>query len=333
MSRISVPIDQCDVCDKASLSKYRAARLEWIRQLQAPNDQDRSYLPIWDQIQILIKNHFIYELILETRGAPDEIGFIPASRNNMIGNFIDKLFWKDQMLSIRKLIDNKSKRNCRQIVSIKRLISDIKLDKNLITRENYVCHDGVVYDWERDRRNHISSMKIGDYQDANMNELPSHGPGSFHTSEYRHKIFDSLSGKIQNKRNRKDGISDDYFDKICENIKDIDLRNIEKFVSKRIAHMGDPLHDANLLSESDLPNVATVRDAIRRLYETALQLSLQVIGFAEFQPLPLPKQPGVFLNGLENPWIPSSRLGDLRSFWEQKAAEIDQWRTGVSEPK
>jgi hypothetical protein len=326
-----VPLDQCDVHDKASLLKYKEARSEWIRQLQAPNDQDRSYLPIWDQIQILIKNHFIYELILESREVSDETGRVLASRNNMIGNFIDTLFWKDQMLSIRKLID-KPKGNDKQVVSIKRLIIDIQKNKNIITRENYICHDGVVYDWERDRNNHYSSMEIGTCQDTTMNELPSHGFGSFYTSEYRHKIFDSLSGKIKNNRSRNDDISDDYFDKICKNIKGIDICNIEKFVNKRIAHMGDPSHNANLLSQSDLPGVATVHDAIRRLYETALQLSLQVIGFAEFQPLPLPKLPGVFLNGLENPWIAASRLGDLRSFWERKASEIDQWRTGLSKP-
>jgi hypothetical protein len=49
-----------------------------------------------------------------------------------------------QVLAIRRLFDDGN----NDIISLRRLVKDLKRNFNLFTRENYVCFDGLPYDYE-----------------------------------------------------------------------------------------------------------------------------------------------------------------------------------------
>ena len=48
-----------------------------------------------------------------------------------------------QILSLRRLVDNR-----KDVISLNRLLKDVRGNLKLFTRENYVCFDGLPYDYE-----------------------------------------------------------------------------------------------------------------------------------------------------------------------------------------
>jgi hypothetical protein len=49
-----------------------------------------------------------------------------------------------QVLAIRRLMDDRN----TDIISLRRLVKDLRHSWTLFTRENYVCFDGLPYDYE-----------------------------------------------------------------------------------------------------------------------------------------------------------------------------------------
>lgn len=320
MFELTVPVEDCYVSDHASLNEYREVREEWTRQLAFEDEG-----AIWDQIHDLVWNQCVFNLILESRELSDKAGEGFASQNWIVGSFIDRGYWSAQLLAIRRLMDPRHKDDRRQVISIPRLISDIECYSHLITRENYVCFDGIVYDYESDRREFYSKRDFRHQGETSSSALPSFGPGSFRRSEIRHEFFDRLSKTDPSNRQRNDGISDTYLNELKERLPTDDWQKIKRFADKRLAHASDPSHSDNVLSKKDLPDIELVQRSIRVLYETALLLSVETLNCYETDPLPTPVYG--FMKGLDNSWIPECALGSLHTFWDQQATEIGNWRT------
>ena len=53
-----------------------------------------------------------------------------------------------QVLAIRRLMDDGNS----DVISLRRPVKDIRRDFALFTRENYVCFDGLPYDYEAVQR-------------------------------------------------------------------------------------------------------------------------------------------------------------------------------------
>jgi hypothetical protein len=79
--------------------------------------------------------------------------------------------------------------------------------RNLITRENYVCHDGLPYDSEA-----WQSQAQG--VEVQMWGIQAPGLGQFLGSRLRHEAFDKLSGVLSGTRQRDDLIKVETFAKL-----------------------------------------------------------------------------------------------------------------------
>jgi hypothetical protein len=68
----------------------------------------------------------------------------PTCLNNpLVAEQIIQGYVARQVLGIRRLLDKTS-----GVISLRRLITDMCSNWSLFTRENYVCHDGLPYDYE-----------------------------------------------------------------------------------------------------------------------------------------------------------------------------------------
>jgi hypothetical protein len=139
---------------------------------------------------------------LQKRRAPSE--GLPISMVNLW----ERSYVEKQHMAIRRLVD----RDCSgKVVSLFSLLDDIQNHTHLVTRENYVCYDGLPYD-----RNSAST-------DRAAMEIAG-----------RHDAYDQLSRKSGSTRSRLDPVDDAYFKKTKDKFGAFErVRNV---VNRFIAH-------------------------------------------------------------------------------------------------
>jgi hypothetical protein len=127
-------VEQCDVCDKASLASYRTKKEKWWRWLRTDNHN-----ALWPQIYSMIIADMTFRTLAIAADADKESGLhSPIIRRGIVQGHAST-----QGLSIRRLVDNRH-------ISLRRLLRDIKKNLHLITRENYVSGEGLPYDFDVD---------------------------------------------------------------------------------------------------------------------------------------------------------------------------------------
>ena len=103
-----------------------------------------------------------------------------------------------QVLAIRRLMDKSNDDR----ISLRRLVKKVKSNFTLFTRENYVCFDGLPYDYEA-----VSTVWIME-QARRSNKTgiwrPASGPEADGTSQLAHEQFDKLADIDPAKRKRAD---------------------------------------------------------------------------------------------------------------------------------
>jgi AbiU2 len=126
------PIDHCDVHDKNGLTRHRELRKKWLAWLQAdPNH------PIWSQLFKIAVN----DLAVRTLAAAAENDPQSPLHNPLLVRTILEGHQDAQILGIRRLWDNDSK-----VISVRRLLKDLRANLDVFTREIYVSGSGLSYD-------------------------------------------------------------------------------------------------------------------------------------------------------------------------------------------
>jgi hypothetical protein len=138
-----------------------------------------------------------------------------------------------QVLAIRKLMDDRR----GDIISLRRLVKDLRHDFHLFTRENYVCHDGLPYDYQAVRQK-TWLQKLG--QQGGFVWMPIHGPEADGTSELAHTQFDALAGIDSAKRSRDDRLPDRLLTTIEGWLDASGADDLKKWSNTYLAHSGGP---------------------------------------------------------------------------------------------
>ncbi len=127
-----VPLDQCDVTDRDALAAYRARQAIWLRRLRTDDHH-----AIWPQIYSMTLGDLTFQTIAHVANADSE----SALHNPLISRSLIQGYAASQGLAIRRLVDRR-----RDVISLHRLLLDIKRHRSLLTREIYVSGDGLPYD-------------------------------------------------------------------------------------------------------------------------------------------------------------------------------------------
>jgi len=98
-------------------------------------------------------------------------------------------------LGIRKLVDRDPKTH-----SVWNVIALVERRPELLTREKFICYDGLPYDYEAVQRKY---HRVAQFEgSSHVSWLPTKGRDAVAMSEMMHKAFDRLSG---NPKKRKRG--------------------------------------------------------------------------------------------------------------------------------
>ena len=226
------PIEQCSVEDKEALAAFRLKRLDWLSWLNT--DEHHA---IWKQITAMAWNDAVFRVLNEARTPVDDNPV--SATNGMLGGFIDQGYVSTQVLAIRRLVEvpKPTGRRPADIISLPRLIGDIRSYRPHLTRELFVSYDGLPYEWEvvRDRyyARIAASGEIGGYW------LPTTGADAFDTARRQHATFDWLSDTPAEQRSRNDLIAEWVFDRLDTALNDKKIKQIVTISHKFLAHAAD----------------------------------------------------------------------------------------------
>jgi hypothetical protein len=184
------PIDQCDVKDKDRLKRYRELCKKWLVWMQAdPNH------PIWSQLFKIVVN----DLAVRTLAAAAEDDAQSPLHNPLLVRTILEGHQDAQILGIRRLWDNRT-----DVISLRRLVKDIRANLDVFTREIYVSGGGLLY-------NPSSETVIASVTGAGYVSRSSPILGPLQTEKAQQR-FNRLSRITADRRDRTDRIPNAFID-------------------------------------------------------------------------------------------------------------------------
>jgi hypothetical protein len=308
--RYSVAIEQCDVDDREALELYREKRYEWLSWYEL-RDGERN------TIQHQIFEMMFYDLAYRTLVVPrQKTDSMVSAQSGLLTRVLDEGYVAMQILFIRRMLDAD-----KNVFSIRRLLDDITEHRLLITREIYVCHDGLPYNpnsWQ------------GLPQEPMMKCLGIEAPGlgNYLSSKYRHEKFDSLSGISQDQRKRSDRIRTGVFQELKKWLTSSSADKLIRLGNKFFAHAATPDSRGSLqYSGISFVDVDNVQRALVRV-ERAITDFLLFVGIAR-DVVPMP--PLGLLKGLDAPYTTGDMIQKMEDRWDELVTERNQWSNGIAE--
>lgn len=181
-------ISDCDVASdrRSGLQSFRDKRSLWLSWI----DTD-EYHAISNVISAMVWSDVAFRTLSHLAMNDDR----NALNNTILSEGLINGHIAIQILAIRRLMDNRKD----GIISLRKLLKDIRNHFNLFTRENYVCFDGLPYDYDSVQQEIIDAT-VG----SGLVWGSTSGPKAYSSSQMAHQRFDKLAGIDPAHRTRRD---------------------------------------------------------------------------------------------------------------------------------
>jgi len=312
MPKFKYNIEDCDVEDKEALTQYREKRLKWLFQFD-----DDEYHAIWPHIWELLWRDHIFRVVNEARRIASETNDPAVGINGAVSRMLDVGFVTTQTTTIRRLVTGDSSgKPERAVISLCSILDDVEAARGLITRENYVCHDGLPYDVKAVRDEWLLRDK------PQVGTIANEGPKAWPTAESAHKRFDELSGVSADERSRGDMIRPEIFHDLRGLLDECE--SVREYVNKFIGHAADPYSRSQITEDDQKITLDKLEEYYKKIYQAAHFIYGSVFWQSDVTGgLPAPQYD--HLENLDKPWVKSDDLDRLRSLYDEHSDRIDQW--------
>lgn len=310
-------LEDCDIVDKVALTAYRNKRTEWLHLLNGKDDH-----AVCRQISAMLWNDAVFRVANETRRLSRKAGYPSSSRNWSLAQFMDQGFVATQTLSIRKLMERALNKPARQVISLRRVLDDIKEHRALFTRENYVAHDGLPYDPAPVKQAYVDKI-ISRGSGVHGEWIDTTGPRAWSMSELAHEKFDQLSGVTLEHRSRGDLIRDAVFEDVEAILAESGWENIAEFGNKFIAHAADEHSRNTLLDGQNGFSLDSLAKCHRGICRAAAAIQGPILWEGSHDMMPIPQ-----FNHFENltdPWLSPGDIKVLSDFWDTHMETVEKW--------
>lgn len=309
LDRYSFPLEACQVDDFDSLKAYRKKRAEWEHWLN-----DDEHHAIWSNLSLLIWNEARFGALSAIADSQGD----GALSNSLVTELALYGHVAIQVLAIRRLVDTSKK-----VVSLRKLLQDVAANRHLLTRQNYVCFDGLPYDhgaaWEADHAVHGPGVRW----------LDTTGPNAWASSEMFHRKFDQLSGVSADKRSRTDRIPKAHFQTIERWIKDSGADDIADWSHQYLAHAGSRF-DRDRIAGLNMSG-SRIDRAIIGLARATEALSADVLNSTGGAGALMPTAQFDQFEGLEKPAAGPAAIAAGQQRWEELSDRFDGCLNDVRE--
>lgn len=301
---------------------FQEKRKEWLTWFDLGNPWS-----IWSRIYHQVWNEACFRSFNELRRLQIEAG------QTNVPLFLDGLvsygFIAGQVLTIRQLCEwSNPKKPERGVVSLKRFIDELKENKTLFTRENYVTFDGNPYEYEQARQKHFDNLANLAAQTPGQ-VVTTGGPvPEWHWSEKKHEAFDELSGKDNKERRPDDTICSHVISAMQSRLSH--CQNICDYANKKVAHNPDEFSLKSANQNNLVLTLDKIRCANRILSGLARFIFGQVLWAGDSLVFPTP-QFDPFKN-CDLPFITYEFQSHIRKFFGDFRKHIDD-EEGLSVPE
>jgi hypothetical protein len=242
-------LSQCDVPVEryGALQSYRDKRRLWLSWIST--DEHHA---IWTVLSSMVWTDVAFKTL--TKLAVGDEG--NALNNHLMIEALLDGHVATQVLAIRRLVDPRND----DIISLRRLVNDLRRNFSLLTRENYVCFDGLPYNYETVRLQEIMAhAEKGFYWGERS------GPRAHGTSELAHRQFDKLTGIDPAKRSREDRLPVSRLTIVEKWLADSGADDLAKWSHAYLAHAGGPESRKRIADAELMVTANKITDAIKAL--------------------------------------------------------------------
>ena len=304
-------VARCDVAaDKyGALQSYRDKRRLWLSWI----DTDEHHA-IWRVLSSMVWTDVSFEAL--TQFAINGEG--NALNNTLLAQALINGHVATQVLAIRRLMDDRNS----DIISLRRLVKDLRRNFHLFTRENYVCFDGLPYDYEAVLHEEMLA-------DAGKGPFwgQTSGPRAHDTSRMAHEQFGRLVGIDPAKRSREDRLSLSLVATIERWLDESGADELAQWTHAYLAHAGGPrkriddlMVTANKITHA-IKALARVTEAISAWLLFAGGRSNSLMPVAQFNPF----------EKLDQPVMHAGGEADAYKLWHQLSDERNRYLNGVED--
>jgi hypothetical protein len=303
------PITQCDVPieRRPALESYRAKRRLWLSWIE--KDEHHA---IWSVLSSMVWTDASFRVLAHFGGDENS-----ALNNALLGEALLHGHVATQVLSIRRLMDGRS-----DVISLRRLVRDLRSNFALLTRENFVCFDGLPYDYEAvQHKEMVENIGKGFFWGETS------GPRAHGTSCLAHEQFDRLAGIDPAKRGREDRLPVSLIDTVERWLDESGADEVAKWSHVYLAHAGGPEARNRIADLSVTMN--KINDAMRMLARATEAISAWLL-FAGGRSNSL--MPVAQFNPFEKLDRPIMRPGceaEADHLWQTLGRERDHYLDGV----
>lgn len=300
----------CDVICKQKLRQFRVQKIKWLFWLRG-DDQHA----IRDQVTALLSDYAMFQTINDLRVKQAKSKRQGVHFNASVLFLLDSGFVAKQAMGIRRLIDKSG-----DVISLKRLVDDIKQNRELISREVFVAHDGLPYDYACVREAYYAEkIKVG--KECYFEGVETSGPKAFGASERCHKVFDSLAGIAPSHRKRDDMLPAQLFDDLSGKLGV--CADLQKFADKFIAHPADPNSRSKLTASQNAVTLKKLTQCLQAIVAVASSISRRLLGDGTSWTVPQPSFDPI--KNLDKAWIETNALEEARQSLEKHMTAIEKW--------
>lgn len=298
-------VEQCDVPDvrRAALVEYRTFRTKCLEYMRGEADTS-----VMNQVHGLTWHTAVFRTLNESRR-------IESSRavNGALWELTTAGYASLMTLGIRKLVDKDPRTD-----SVWNVISLVERRPELLTREKFICYDGLPYDFARIHDKYLASLDMS--SGSHVGWLPTKGPEAWAMSEIMHKAFDRLSGNPAN-RKRIDTIQVSILSALKKRLSHPAIEKVCTMADRRMAHA------ERISEESEAVPIVTYVDidtALKQIVCVANFLSSSFFYDATFGSVVATPQFDV-LEHLDEPWVTPQNKPLLHTYWRELCTSMDSW--------
>lgn len=310
----SCPVEKCDVERKDALAKYRAKLQIWHALLF--DDVEHS---IFSQYTDMMWHDAAWRIVNEARRFTIDDG--PSSAiSPILGKLIDHGYAMTQVVAVSKLLEKSDPLHPKKaVISIRRVVDEIIEHRGLFTREIFVSHDGIPYDWTPSPESSSSDQIEWVGQDGSNGRM---------LASLKHLHFDKLSGVAKSNRSRDDKVSKAIFDRLSDQLNDPVFEEIRNLRNKRIAHAADANSRAQITNLRKSLKFSELEKA-HKILTGVLQAISQGLLFGKFVGTSVPTEQPEAFEHLELPFVQSSRTKETYQLWCDHVREREGWLTSA----
>lgn len=305
--------EACDISDdqRDKLLSFRERRSLWHEWLISDEAS------IWNQIHTMLWNDAVFWSINEMRRIAYEEKDDRVGINPEVANFIDQGYATTQLLAIRKLTDPS-----KDALSLPRILSDMKTNAELFTREIYVCNDGLSFD-----ANQVNPTEdIPPFTEGSpvvFRRLQTGGPNDAFMSQQSHLAFDRLP-RLSTSTQRNEVVDPKVFDALRSKLGV--CANVSKVASKFIAHAADSQSRDRLPENERRITFERIRVCHRTIVRVASAIRGPLLDFSSPDLYPTPQYD--HLEKIDLPLVRPENIEAISDFWDEHQRKNELWLEG-----